>query len=802
MNFKFKLFNYLHTLLNLSKDLSSMKRLKGYLFILVFFNSGLIPFLTNPANSELQKKGNTNSSLIDSKIEGSLPNILFSTGEKFNQIKFTDLGNKIKINRELKKNNLKLFIYGELSKIETQSISKPSKGIELAAISSSAEMIEINIIFSENIDLSNLQIKQRNNEVSITYNQGNPKVVNNSEIFKIKKIFNNESKVTKQRATAPPLGDIATGTTIIPNPNLLNLEGPNIPLLIFKQTPAKIAIERLLSKSNYSFVWVQKDPSYNTSNQINNSVSSIQQGSPINPSSQAGVVNPSSIANNQISALTPPQGQSSQASQQTTKANADSPRLITLSIENKSFSTAFNSILIASGLQARKVNDIIYVGPNVRDTAFTERISKVYRLNQTTANAAASYLANLGAKVTKTSSITTAVSTGANQASSVGASSSTTSSGTSTTVQVYGSDIGPLVGLIATTDDRLQSVTLIGSNDLVNVAEDFLKKLDLRQRQVAISIKVLDINLDDKSGLSNSWALKQNNNFIVNDNGKLLGAFGNTLPANETDFADTNTVKEFTVDTTSTPAVDGFTFTQRQRINPGLSVADGEFVNFLTAEIVSTNTKILASPTLIVNEFPGQSGGTTVTFSDISEILKTGTIGRSFGNEAFVIVGSQVPINCTAEGESSVPSFTYGISGLTFGARVVSVDDNGFVTFALSPAVSAPSERRTIQGCGDIDLLSIRRLDTGFIRVRDGNTLILTGVLQNEDKETTTKFPFFGDLPLIGQFFRSTSSNQARRELVILVTPQILEDNEQYNTDVNSAYKPTNSETIRILEEN
>ena len=100
--------------------------------------------------------------------------------------------------------------------------------------------------------------------------------------------------------------------------------------------------------------------------------------------------------------------------------------------------------------------------------------------------------------------------------------------------------------MIATTDDRLQSVTLIGSNDLINIAEGFLKKLDLRQRQVAISIKVLDVNLKDGSGLSNSWSFKQNNNFIVNDQGKLLGAFGSYLPPNEaTDFSDDNTTKNY-----------------------------------------------------------------------------------------------------------------------------------------------------------------------------------------------------------------------------------------------------------------
>ena len=64
MNLRFKLFNYLHTLLNLSKDLSSMKRLKGYFIILVLLNGGFLSLLCNPANSELQKKDNTNKFLL------------------------------------------------------------------------------------------------------------------------------------------------------------------------------------------------------------------------------------------------------------------------------------------------------------------------------------------------------------------------------------------------------------------------------------------------------------------------------------------------------------------------------------------------------------------------------------------------------------------------------------------------------------------------------------------------------------------------------------------------------------------
>ena len=774
-----------------------MKRIPQYLFILLLINSGISPIYSNAFNSGINKLDKIDKSLLVNSDIGPKANIFLSNKGKFNQLKLTGLGNKLNIKQELIKNTLRLSLSGNISNLVSQSLSRPTEGIELALIKPSKQLIEVDILFSEYIDLSTIEIKNIGEALIVTYNKGEQKIVDNKDIFKIRKVFNNESKTNLRRTSAPPLGDIATGTTIIPNPNLLDLEGPNISL-VFKETSAKKAVQFLLSKSNYSFVWVQDDPSYDSSTPPINPITSQTGASSALPNPGSTL---NSISNNQLAAIAGPTNQSSEES---SKGNPDAPRLITLSIENKSFSTAFNSILIASGLQARKVDEIIFVGPNVRDTAFTERISKVYRLNQTTANAAASYLANLGAKVTRTSSITTAVSTGATESSSIGASSSTTSSGESTTVQVYGSEIGPLVGLIATTDDRLQSVTLIGSNNLINIAEDFLKKLDLRQRQVAISIKVLDINLKDGSGLSNSWSYKQNNNFIVNDQGKLLGAFGNYLPPNEsTDFGDDNTTKLYLDDTTADPPTSGFTYERRERINPGTVGIAGEtdenFVNFLKAEITSTNTKILASPTLILNEFPGQTGGSTVTFQDISEILKTGSIGRSYGNEGFVIVGTQVPINCTSEGDSSVPSFQYGLAGLTFGARVLSIDDNGFVTFAISPAVSASSEQRTIQGCGDIDLLSIRRLDTGNIRVRNGNTLILTGVLNTEDKETVSKFPFFGDIPLIGQFFRNTNTEQSKRELVILVTPQILEDTGQYDGIIQSTYKPASPEVKDML---
>ena len=118
-----------------------------------------------------------------------------------------------------------------------------------------------------------------------------------------------------------------------------------------------------------------------------------------------------------------------------------------------------------------------------------------------------------------------------------------------------------------------------------------------------------------------------------------------------------------------------------------------------------------------------------------------------------------------------------GTAGITFGAKLDKIDDNGYVTFALSPAISSITSTVPISGCGIQNTLSVRKLDTGAIRVKNGETLILTGVLKDEDNISTSKVPIFGDIPVLGTLFRKNSKQKRKSELIILVTPRILEDN-------------------------
>jgi type IV pilus assembly protein PilQ len=228
--------------------------------------------------------------------------------------------------------------------------------------------------------------------------------------------------------------------------------------------------------------------------------------------------------------------------------------------------------------------------------------------------------------------------------------------------------------------------------------------------------------------------------------------------------------------------------------NPGLTYPNNQLVDQITALVTSSNSKVLASPTLILSENPepipsgasigssgsgssaSGSGGTTTTGGGSSG----GSIGRPFANEAFVTVGEQVITSYQTVTSTSAPPVctpVFSNAGLTFGARISNIDDNGFVTFALSPEISAAvGVPQPVSTCGSIRIINRRRLDTGNLRVRDGQTLILTGVISDETISTVRKWPILGDIPFIGQFFRGTSNIRSNNELVIMVTPKIIND--------------------------
>ena len=433
-----------------------------------------------------------------------------------------------------------------------------------------------------------------------------------------------------------------------------------------------------------------------------------------------------------------------QDTQENANDNSKKESLITASFTDVEFSQVFNSLLMAAGLQAKVNKKVIFVGRDISDKGLNSKYSKTYRLNQASAASVGDYLATLGATISKVYIKGPSIIGDEFTDSYVNEKDLTQNS-----INSYGIDGGPLKGLIGTVDLRLQSITLIGDKDLIFTAEKYIKNLDARHRQVALSIKIIDVSLTKSDLTYNRFDAKSGNTYVINNSG-LDVRVGNT---------DAGVLSGGPVLST---------------LSSG-SLGNKQFVNWLSAKIKNENAKIVASPTLILGESsdPNPSGA-----AEIDDELKESNIGRPFANEAFIKVGETVVTSFTVTSSEGVTTCapSNGTAGITFGAKLDKIDDNGFVTFSLSPAISAVTKTETIANCGVQSVLSVRKLDTGSVRVKDGNTLVLTGVLKDEDNVTTSKTPILGDIPLFGRIFRNNDTVKRKSELIILVTPKVLKE--------------------------
>ena len=582
----------------------------------------------------------------------------------------------------------------------------------------------------------------------------------------------------RARAVAPPVGDMAVGSMLISNRSYVNVSGPQVSLNL-SNAPAKDALMSLARLGDYGFVFVGGE-SVDTD------------------------------------------GNSSQLV---------APRNVTMSFRGERFDRALNSVLMASGLQAKLDGRTLLVGESVSGKTFGPQISKVYRLNQADAGSAADYLASLGAQISKVN-ITSITSGEASQAGGTSINNGLSQSQSMlTSVETYGSSTGPLRGLTGTTDSRLGTITLVADSQLVAIAEGYLKQIDLRQRQVAVKVQILNIDLLNDKSIDSSFSARLGDTFIVSESGRAFMNFGAYRPGNQdgtgllqegSEYSEpgsytagepraelkksfppyipklTGQISEDGGNLEYIDYVNPKTGTKEYVLNPNpnsqpeyigvrdkkgrlvyvkprspdkFSYPKNSFYSYIESVIQSANTKTLAQPTLLVQE--GQEASVVTGTSVITSVTTTDT---SNGSTQFEYIREN--------------------AGLSLKVKVSKIDDNGFVSLDIDPKVSVPEDAGESNGVSISNIVG-RSLSSGTIRLRDRQTLILTGVIQDQDKEVARKWPILGDLPFIGSLFRSTDSSRQKSELVILVTPMIVDD--EAGGAFGYGYRPSSREARQLM---
>jgi len=423
-------------------------------------------------------------------------------------------------------------------------------------------------------------------------------------------------------------------------------------------------------------------------------------------------------------------GQQQTAQQQ---AAAEGPR-ISLDVENESVQDVFNYVLRLSGLEANRVGRTIFVAPNLPNSA-RNLVTRTVRLNQVLVNNAVGFLVALGAEsaVARERQVTTVVALPVAQLEGAQTAAAPTQAQTTTETRIetqrvnYIDSVPILRGLVVSGDERTNMVTLVGDARLVNIAISQLTQLDIRRRQAVVNVRVVDIDLNaiDRANASFRFGLGRFR-FNVFGDGSDFGSIG---------FGTSGT-------------------------NGG---AGNDFIASLALAVENQHAKLLTDPTLVVQE------GQTATVRLVEEVVTNLDVETTFSDG----LATQ---NVTVE---------KGAAGLILTIKIDRIDDNGFISLSVAPTVASPSGQQ-VQVSSDLGniqivLLSERRLESGQIRLRDGQTLVLSGIIDDRDRALVTKVPILGDIPLLGALFRRTERENERREVIVLLTPRVLDDS-QFST--------------------
>ncbi len=170
-----------------------------------------------------------------------------------------------------------------------------------------------------------------------------------------------------------------------------------------------------------------------------------------------------------------------------------------------------------------------------------------------------------------------------------------------------------------------------------------------------------------------------------------------------------------------------------------------------------------------------------------TKILSSPRIMALNNQEAKILVGTKDAYitSTTSQGGTGTAVTSQSVNFVDVGIKLYvtpTVNADGFVTMKIKPEISS-AERTSITSEGkitQIPIVTTSEAETA-VMVKDGITVIIGGLRKDERKKEVKKIPLIADIPLVGFFFRSTSDETKKTELVILLTPHIMSGENPYS---------------------
>jgi type II secretory pathway component GspD/PulD (secretin) len=277
-------------------------------------------------------------------------------------------------------------------------------------------------------------------------------------------------------------------------------------------------------------------------------------------------------------------------------------------------------------------------------------------------------------------------------------------------------------GAIVIPDTRTNSILVAGLKEDILMAEAAIKTLDKALRQVSIEVSLIELKKEDYNNLG----------AVINAQGGSFNTGFNTATA-------LTGYNNFITDANQS----GITLNT-------LNSLDKNFAIKLNNLLKNKKAKLLANPQILALD--GSESLIKITDQVVSKITTTVTTNSTSYNTELADVGIVLNI-------------------------LPKIGDDDYVTMKIRPSITDPLPK-VIVGASAIEItpISTREVILQNVRVKSGETLSIAGITKENNIETIGKIPLMADLPVIGKLFQNKEYNHNKTELMILITPKIVNE--------------------------
>ena len=317
------------------------------------------------------------------------------------------------------------------------------------------------------------------------------------------------------------------------------------------------------------------------------------------------------------------------------------------------------------------------------------------------------------------------------------------------------------------------ALVITAEPDMMRSLEEVIRQLDVRRAQVQVEAIIVEVFEGDGVTLgvqlgSKKYGVQQFTNGVVGIGSLAVGA---------------NQAKDKTIVDTITTTSNGDTVvvpTEKTQLGDYSTLASllGGVNGLLTGVVKDGWAAVVQAVSTDTN----------------SNVLATPHLTTMDNEEAFFIVGQEVPIitGSTTGSNNANPFQSVDRKEVGIKLKVTpQINEGDAVQLTIEQEVSS------LSGATSVDVLINKREIKTSVIVDDGGTIVLGGLIDEDVQESVSKVPLLGDIPLLGNLFKSTTTSKRKRNLMVFIRPTIIRDGITMNEISHRKYNYIRAEQLK-----